>query len=93
MYPVFAGVDVRRSPFRMDDTATGGHPIDITGPDRLFEAEAVAMHNFALEQIRHGGEADMRVGAHIDALAGWKTRGAQMIEKDKRSDGTQLGRR
>src|SRR3546814_2453836 len=31
----------------MGDTPARGHPVDLAGPDRLFGADAVAMHDLA----------------------------------------------
>ena len=31
----------------MDDALAGGHPVDRARPDRLLEAQAVAMHDLA----------------------------------------------
>src|SRR3546814_7062361 len=35
----------------MGDTPARGHPVDLAGPDRLFGADAVAMHDLAIEQV------------------------------------------
>ncbi len=46
--------------------------IQLTAPGRIGMrgAEAVAMHDLAVEQIGDGGEADMRMRPHVDAVAG-----------------------
>jgi hypothetical protein len=54
----------------MHDAAPGGHPVDRAGLDRLQRSEAVAMHDLALEQVRHGREVDVRVRPHVEALPG-----------------------
>src|SRR5262249_1689600 len=43
-------------------------------------------HDLAFEQISHGCEPDMRMGPHIDALAGMEFRGAEMIEENEWPD-------
>ena len=40
----------------------------------------------AVEQPGDRGEADMRVGADVDALAGGHLGGAEMVEKHERAD-------
>lgn len=39
-----------------------------------------------LEQPRHGGEPDMRVGAHVESLARRKNRRSQMVEEHEWPD-------
>src|SRR5262249_56024546 len=66
----------------MNDAATRGHPIDLAWPDRRGGAKTVAMHDLAVEQEGDGGEADMGMRPHVDALAGAKLRRSEVIEKD-----------
>jgi hypothetical protein len=40
----------------------------------------------AFEEIGDGGEIDVRMGAHVDALPGGKARGAHLIEEDEGPD-------
>src|ERR1700681_923343 len=70
----------------MHDAAPGGHPVDRAGPDRHRGAKTVAMHDFAVEQVGDGGEPNMRVRPHVDAVAGFENRRAEMIEEDERPD-------
>ncbi|MNI99010.1 hypothetical protein D3C73_1579770 [compost metagenome] len=49
----------------MYDAATGRHPVHRSGLYGLDRADAVAMFDFTVEQISHGGQADVR-----DAEAG-----------------------
>src|SRR4029434_8734295 len=77
----------------MHDAASGRHPVDVARRDRLHEAEAVAMHDAALEEIGDGGEADMRMRAHVDAAAGRELDRAELVEEDERPDHTALRRR
>src|SRR5262249_4558023 len=44
------------------------------------------MHDLAVEQEGDGGEADMGMRPHIDALAGAKLRRPEMVEKDEGAD-------
>src|SRR6185312_10730117 len=56
-------------------------------------AEAVAMHDLALEQVGDGGEPDMRVRPHVHAGAAGEYRRTEMIEEDERPDHAALRRR
>ena len=62
--------------------------IQFTAPGRIGMrgAEAVAMHDLAVEQVGDGGEPDVRVRPHVDAVAGLEHRSAQVIEEDERPD-------
>ena len=66
---------LRRGALGMHDAAAGGHPVDLAGPDRHGGAEAVAVHDLAVEQVGHGGEPDMRMRPHVDALAALNSAG------------------
>ena len=46
------GAVLGRGALGMHDAAAGGHPVDLAGTDRLRRAEAVAMHDLAVEQDR-----------------------------------------
>jgi hypothetical protein len=50
------------------------------------------MQDFAFEQVGHGGEADMRMRAHIQARSGMQHRRPHLVEKDERTDHAPLGR-
>src|SRR5262245_34098078 len=67
----------------MHDAASGGHPVDLAGLDRHGGAEAVTVHDLAIEEIGYGGEADMRVWANVETIARVEFRRSKMIEKDK----------
>jgi Tfp pilus assembly protein PilF len=49
-------------------------------------ALAVAVHDPAVEQIGDGGEADVRVRAHVDALARHELHRAHLVEEDEGAD-------
>ena len=68
----------------MHDAAPGGHPVDLAGPDRHRGAEAVAVHDLAVEQIGHRGEPDMRMRPHVHAGPGAEFHRAEMVEEDER---------
>ena len=51
-------------PLGVHDAASGAHPVDRTGPDRLERAEAVAMHDLTVQQIRDGREVQVRMRPH-----------------------------
>jgi hypothetical protein len=70
----------------MDDAAAGGHPVDVAGPDDLVRSEAVAVLDRALEEVGDGGEVDVRVRAHVHALAGREGRRSHVVEEDERAD-------
>ncbi len=88
---VAGGALGRRGAFGMDDAAPGGHPVHRAGPDRLIAAQAVAVVQRAVEQPGDGGEADMRVRAHVHALAGRQFGRAQMVEEHEGADIAALG--
>ena len=75
----------------MHDAASGRHPVDFARPDRHRGAEAVAMHDLAVEKIGHGGEPDMRMRANVEPVAGAKFRRPEMVEKDERPDHARAG--
>src|SRR6516225_6870878 len=77
----------------MDDPAPRGHPVHRARPDRHGAAEAVAMYDLAVEEIGDGGQADMRMGPHVNAVAGLEYGRPEMVEKDERADHARLCRR
>src|ERR1700689_3128526 len=77
----------------MHDAAAGGHPVHRARPDRHRGAKTVAMHDLAVEQVGDGGEPDMRVRPHVDAVAGLEHRRAEMVEEDEWPDHARLPRR
>jgi hypothetical protein len=70
----------------MGDARAGRHPIDLARPDRLDEAQAVAVQDFALEQLGQDRQAYMGMGPHIHALAHRKDGQAQLVEENERPD-------
>src|SRR3546814_6301377 len=68
---------------RMGDAAAGGHPVHLAGANSLLGAEAVAVHEPAVEQIADGGEHDMRMRSDIGVatLIGRQLQRTGMIEE------------
>jgi hypothetical protein len=70
----------------MRNAATGRHQVHGAGFDFPDVALAVAVHDAAVEQIGDGREPDMRMRAHIHALAGHELHRPEMIEEDEGAD-------
>ena len=51
------------------------------------------MHDLAVEEVGHGGEPDMRMRAHVDALAEEELGRPHLVEEDERPDHLPLRRR
>ena len=81
-----AGAMIGRGALRMHDAAAGGHQVHVARMNRDGAAEAVAVHDLAVEQERDGGEPDMRMRPHVDALAGAEFDRPEVIEEDERAD-------
>jgi len=60
----------RRRPLRVHDAATRRHPVDVAGSDRSQRADAVAVHDLALEQVRDRREPDVRMRRHGETRSG-----------------------
>src|SRR3979411_1220028 len=71
---------------RMRYTAAGGHQVHGAGLYLLDVALAVAMHDAAVEKIGDGGEPDMRMRAHVHAIAGHELHRSEIIEEDEGAD-------
>jgi hypothetical protein len=50
----------------MGDAAAGRHPVDLARADGEVGTDAVLVGDLALEQVGQGGQADVRVRAHVD---------------------------
>ena len=72
--------------FRMRHAAPRQHPVHLTGIDHLVGAQTVAVLKFALVQVGHSPQPDMRVRAHVDALIGQKLGRSHLVEKDEGPD-------
>jgi hypothetical protein len=71
----------------MHDAAPGDHPVDRARADRLHEAQRIPVHDLAREKVGDGGEPDMRMRAHVHALARLQRRGPEMVEEH---EGTEM---
>src|SRR5690554_2290342 len=78
--------NLRAFPFRMHNTMPGHHQIDIARADGLQAPEGIAMQYFAFKQVSDGSNTNMRVRAHIDAVAGRKVRRAHVIKENPGPD-------
>ena len=84
-------VQVVACTFRVDDAAPGRHQVHGTRVYRLYESEAVAVHDFTLEQVGDRRESDVRMRPYRDALARWEFCRAHVIEKHERTYHATLG--
>jgi hypothetical protein len=76
----------------MHDAAPGGHPVDGAGLDALHHAGGVAVQHRALEEIGHGGQADVRVRPHVVVVGRHGAHRTEMVEEHERADGLALRR-
>ena len=79
--------------FGMHDAAARRHPVHFARLDRRRGAEAVAVHDLAVEQIGDGGEPDMRMRPHVEPVAGAELGRPEMVEEDERPDHARARRR
>ena len=86
VHAVAAGTHRIAGAFAMGNAASRRHPVDVAGLDLLHCAQGVAVHLRAIEQVGDGGQADMGMRAHIDALAGREIDRPEIVEEDERSD-------
>src|SRR6185369_613623 len=77
----------------MRDALACGHPVDRARLDRGERAEAVAVHDGAVEQIRDGGEPDVWMRPHVEPVPGAKLRRPEMVEEDEWTHHARLRRR
>ena len=77
---------LRRRALGMDDAAAGRHQVQLAGADRQRRAEAVAVHDLAVEQVGDGGKPDVRVRAHVDAGADQELGRSHLVEEDEGAD-------
>ncbi|MNT36887.1 hypothetical protein D3C72_1729980 [compost metagenome] len=74
----------------MGDAAAGGHPVDIAGADHLVRTQRVTVADGARPQIGDGGQADMRMRAHVDGRTGVHERRAHLVDEHERADAAGL---
>src|SRR5699024_1784500 len=70
----------------VDDAAAGAHPVDRAGAYHLFGAEAVAVCEFAVEQVGHRGQVDVWMRPDVDAFMQQKFGRAHLVEEDEGAD-------
>ena len=70
----------------MRDAPPRRHQVHRAGLNFLNVAFAVTMHDRSVEKISHCGKPDMRMRAHVHALACNELHRPEMIEKDKWPD-------
>ena len=68
------------------DAAPRRHQVDLARPDRRRRAQAVAVPHLALEQVGDGGEPDVGVRAHVDAVADQELGRPHLVEEDEGPD-------
>ena len=87
-----SGTCLGRRTFYMGDRCTGAHPADITCADTLVRAQAVTVLQFTAEQVRQGGQADVRVSSNVQPVSGGVAMFEHVIEEHERSDAAAAGR-
>src|SRR6188508_3310966 len=84
--PCFAVV--RRVKLLMNDTAGGGHPLDVARSDDPAVPGRIAMCNLSVIDERHGFEAAMRVLSHASwTVGGIEPMRTRIIKKQERAHG------
>lgn len=73
-----------RCPFRMNDAPARGHEIHRAGLNGLDIAQAVPMHDFAVEKPCYRGNADVRVRSNVHTFAHGKLHGPHMVRQNIR---------
>lgn len=81
------------SPFGVNDAAARDHHVHLTRADRLNIAFAITMDQLAVDEIRKGGQPDVRIGARVDSLSGFEGHRPEAIEENERADHAPHGRR
>jgi len=77
----------------MGDALSGRHPVHVAGGDALLGAQAVAVQDGAVKQVGDGGQADVRMRAHIQAAPSQELARPYLVEEDERTDHLPLLRR
>ena len=75
------------------DAVARRHHVELTGPDRLLGAEAVAVHDLAVEQPRDRLQPDVRMGADLHAASAVDEHFRGVVEEAPRTDGAPPPRR
>jgi hypothetical protein len=80
------GALCRRCALGVDDALPCRHQVQFARPDWHRRAEAVAVHDLAVEQIGDGSQPDVGMRAHVDAGADEEFRRPHLIEEYERPD-------
>src|SRR3954468_918181 len=72
--------------FGVHDAAARRHEVHGAREDCHGGTQAVAVHDFAVEQIGDGCKSDMGMRPHIDAAAGAEYHGTEVVKKNERTD-------
>jgi hypothetical protein len=70
----------------MHDAAARRHEVQLARLDRESGAEAVAVHDLAVEEIGDGREPDVGMRSHVDTRADQELGRTHLIKEDERSD-------
>ncbi|KAG1314844.1 hypothetical protein G6F63_016146 [Rhizopus arrhizus] len=70
----------------MGNAAACSHPVHVARADHLVRAQRVAVADGAGPQIGDGGQADMRVRAHVDGRTGMHECRAHLVDEHERAD-------
>lgn len=77
---------LRALTLRVGNPPPGDHQVNVARCDRLFIAKRIPMQNLSFKKVNDGGKSDVRMRAHIDALARRKGGRTHVIEKDPRTE-------
>src|SRR5262249_44573993 len=61
--------------------------------DRHGRAKTVAVHDFAVKQVGHCGQPDVRVGPYVETVAGAKFGWTEMVEENEGANHSRARRR
>ncbi len=72
--------------FGVDNAGARIHPVHFARPDGLYSSQAVAMDDFAFEQVGHCCQSDVGVGPHVEPASGRQHIGAHLVQENERAD-------
>jgi hypothetical protein len=70
----------------MRHAASRRHPVHRARLDGELGADGIAVHDGAGEEVGDGGQPDMRVRPHVQAIAEQELRRPHLVEEDERAD-------
>ena len=77
--------------FGVGDAAAGGHPVHVARVDFLQRAQAVAVHDRALPQVGHRGQANVRMRPHFQRMVRVQRGRADVVEEYEGAHAAGLG--